>query len=227
VDIFTVHQECALANNWTWNPRPIFQSYSAYSLALLKINQNHFFSKVAPDNVIFQLHVIDGRLPSAEDGLSQFELIRGYKLVEETSDSLLLKKMSIRKDLTLEKKSYLPANFGREISLPSLTGPLFMAIDLSPSLIDVISGALYKNNSLFLYLTLEDGERKRYRIVPNMTKTPFIISPNIDKLSDFKAVLKNPSDSFFDKKVVSIRIDTEQPKIGPTPSYGISFFQLK
>ncbi len=116
VDIFTVHQECALANDWIWNPRPIFQSYSAYSPALLKINQNHFFSKVAPDNVIFQLHVIDGRLPSAEDGLSQFELIRGYKLVEETSDSLLLKKMPIRKDLTLEKKSYLTANFGQEIS---------------------------------------------------------------------------------------------------------------
>jgi len=227
VDVFTVHQECALANNWIWNPRPIFQSYSAYSPALLKTNQSHFSSKGAPDNVIFQLHVIDGRLPSAEDGLSQFELIRGYKLVEETSDSLLLKKMPVRKNLTLEKKSYLPANFGQEISLPSFTGPLFMTIDVSPSLIDIIFGVLYKNNPLFLYLTLEDGERKRYRIVPNMTETPFIVSPNIDNLSDFKAVLINPSGNSFGKKPVSIRIDTDQPKIGRTPSFGISLFQLR
>ncbi len=227
VDIFTVHQECALANDWTWNPRPIFQSYSAYSGTLLKSNQKHYLSPSAPDSVVFQMNTIDGRLPNAEDTLAQFELYRGYRIDSVQGDALLLRRASKKRSVEMVKSTETQAEFGKDFPLPAATRPLFMTIEVSPSLVGKILGIFYKNNHVSFEITLNSGEKKKYRIIPAMINSPFIIIPHIENINDFRNLVEIPLDDVSHKIPASARIDTDAGFSGWIPKATMKFYELQ
>src|SRR5260364_219639 len=53
-----------------WSPRPVIQSHGAYTPKLARLNELHLLSERAPNNIVFKVEPIDGRLASLEDGLS-------------------------------------------------------------------------------------------------------------------------------------------------------------
>ncbi len=69
VDIYSFDQTQLLASGNRWHPRPVFQSYQAYSPELLQRNRDHLSGAQAPDHIFFRIEPIDNRLPSTEDGL--------------------------------------------------------------------------------------------------------------------------------------------------------------
>ena len=42
------------ANGWRWSPRPVFQSYSAYTPALDQLNASHLASRESADHILMQ-----------------------------------------------------------------------------------------------------------------------------------------------------------------------------
>lgn len=79
-DIYSFNQAALIASDNVWNPRPIFQSYAAYLPSLARLNRNHLLSENAPDNILFTLEPIDGRLPTLEDGLSWPAFMSHYRV---------------------------------------------------------------------------------------------------------------------------------------------------
>lgn len=63
VDVFPWDVALAYAYGLDWDPRPVFQSYSAYTASLDALNAAHFNSNSSPDYVIFAAESIDGRYP--------------------------------------------------------------------------------------------------------------------------------------------------------------------
>ena len=61
-----------------WSPRPVLQSYSAYTKELSLQNAAHLLGERAPRNVLFNVQPIDNRLPSLEDGSSWPVLLANY-----------------------------------------------------------------------------------------------------------------------------------------------------
>ena len=75
VDVISCDQSVLFLNKMNWKPRPVFQSYTAYTPFLLEANAQFYRSDNAPEFVLFKLQPIDNRFPPLEDGLALLEIL--------------------------------------------------------------------------------------------------------------------------------------------------------
>src|SRR5262249_9336523 len=64
VDSYSFNQSAVLVHGWNYRPRPIFQSYTAYTETLAKLNAEFLKGDKAPDYILFEIAPIDGRFPA-------------------------------------------------------------------------------------------------------------------------------------------------------------------
>jgi hypothetical protein len=83
VDVYSNAQAAVFAHGLRWSPRPIFQSYQAYTGALAEMNRRHLLGPRRPDHLLVRIEPIDGRLPALEDGASWLDILERYALREE------------------------------------------------------------------------------------------------------------------------------------------------
>ena len=212
VDIYTYELAVLLASNNEWNPRPIFQSYSAYTPVLESLNEQHLRGTNAPDWVLIDLLAIDGRFPLLEDGLSWPALLDNYTLTSFDGQFVLMQRnqgMQARSNFdVIRKRKY---KTGMAVGLPPADGPLFAEIDIKPTLLGRLLMALYKPPQLNLILRLKNGQTRNYRIVSNMVATGFILSPLVSNTGDFASLAVGNQPFQDEAKVEAISIE---------PSYG-------
>jgi hypothetical protein len=115
-------------------PRPVFQSFSAYTPTLAALNAEHLRSPRAADNVLFDIESIDGRLPAMDDGRSWAPLWARYALVADTGGFLWLRR---RPTPLAEPAPRLLATartrLGDPITLPHVAcGAVWMQADCGP-----------------------------------------------------------------------------------------------
>jgi hypothetical protein len=216
VDIYTYEQSVLLASNNEWNPRPIFQSYSAYTPALEELNEQHLRGANAPGWVLLDLLAIDGRLPSMEDGLSWPALLDNYTFTSFDGQFVLMQRnqaMLTRSNFDVIGKGMHKT--GMTVTLPQADGPLFAEIDLKPTVLGRLLMALYKPPQLNLKLKLKNGKVKNYRIVSNMIATGFILSPLVSNTGEFASLAVGNQRFQDEAKVDAMSIE---------PSYGGSVF---
>jgi len=99
-DIYSYNQTDLLASGNLYNPRPIFQGYSAYTPKLCLANRAHLLSPSAPDNVFFRVETIDQRLPSLDDGASWPVLLSRYRFERLLPQNIALLRKMDKTDLT-------------------------------------------------------------------------------------------------------------------------------
>jgi hypothetical protein len=184
-DIYSFDQSALLASSNSWSPRPVIQSYAAYTPRLAALNKAHLQGDKAPDNILFRIEPIDGRLPALEDGLSWPTIVTNYSLIEMRNDFAVLRKRADRpKEIPIKSLGTETHHLGEEVFLPKVTEPLFAEIEISPTLLGRIASLLFKTDQLRIFIHLTDGIRD-YRLVANMAKTTFLLSPLIENTSDF------------------------------------------
>ena len=81
VGVFGQSQAYALHNDLNYRPHPVFQSYVACSRPLMRLNEQFYLSKAAPEYVLFQLRALDQKFPPMEDGLVLRTLLANYQPV--------------------------------------------------------------------------------------------------------------------------------------------------
>lgn len=195
-DIYEHQQAALLASNNIWNPRPVFQSYAAYTPKLAQINQGHLLSDHAPDHLFFNVEPIDNRYPTLNDGLSWPVLLQHYQPSPiQTKDFLILDRASSAKTFmpptTIHEQS---AQLNEQITVPNLNKPVFVELHIEPSLFGKIAATLYKTSELRIEVALDNGEIKQHRIIANMTKTGFVISPYVASRDDFAKLYLSKND---------------------------------
>ncbi len=184
-DIYSYEQSFLLASNNKWNPRPTFQSYQVYN-KLAQINEQHLRGNSSPDNVLFCVEPIDGRLPSLEDGLSWPALFDNYTVTMLYNDlAYLRKKQTIKSSSTFNVIYEGIHKTGENVVLPVTSAPIYAEIDLAPTLLGKFLGIVFKYPELKITLKFTDGTSKDYRVVSNMMKTGFFISPLAQNTKDF------------------------------------------
>jgi hypothetical protein len=67
LDVLGFEQAIALFNGFNYQPRPVFQGYSAYTPYLARLNHDYYASDRAPEFVLFKLQTLDGRLAMMDD----------------------------------------------------------------------------------------------------------------------------------------------------------------
>ena len=215
-DIYSYDQVNLLASNNEWNPRPIIQSYSVYTPKLAQLNEQHLRGNSAPDNVLFRVQPIDGRIPSLEDGLSWPALFDNYTVTKLDNDlAYLRKKQVIHSSSAFDVIHEGTHKIGEDVVLPITSAPVYAELDIKPTLLGKLLGIVFKPPQLKLTLKLKDGTSKDYRVLSNMMHSGFFISPLVKNTKDF-VFLATGNQRYLKNSIVE--------SIVVTPSYGGSIF---
>lgn len=215
-DVYSYEQSVLLASGNQWDPRPVFQSYSAYTPALAKLNEQHLRGSDAPDWALIDLRTIQGRLPSLDDGASWPALFDNYAFVSYDGHYVLLqRKPSVRQESRYENIVKETCETGKTVAIPTTNGLLFANVELKPTLLGRLLTAVFNPPQLHIVLHLRNGLTRRYRVSANMMSTGFLLSPLVNDTKDFASLANESNRSEPQKAVESILI---------APSYGRALF---
>ena len=230
-DIYNYNQARLLASDNKWNPRPRFQSYQAVNQYTIRGNYEHLLNKEsAPDNIFFRVETIDWRIPSLDDGLSWRALLGLYKPVgwTEKKDYLILKRDSSGHSLSVKNSKEINAQAGQEIVNPYEHGLVFFKLHMRKSLPGKLMTVAYKTDPVWIKLKLQNGQEKKFRIIPGMSETGFLLSPLTQSTADFMSLYKAgyfPEDD-ISMRVMSVTILPESP-YQYSDSIDVTFEQLE
>lgn len=189
VDLYP--SECSLlaASDMQWSPRPVFQSYSAYTPYLAELNRRHLLGPKAPDTVFFHVDAIDRRYPALEDGPSWPELLTRYAPDGFAGDyALLRRKAEAPAGDALVPLAEAEARLNEPIAIPESDGPVFVVIDMTPTLAGRLASLAYKYDRVKFDVELADGGTRKYRLPPVMGRAGFVVSPLVESGRDFAAL---------------------------------------
>jgi hypothetical protein len=189
-DLYSVNQGWLLASDNLYNPRPIPQSYSAYSKRLAFINRDHLRAETAPDNIFFAIQPIDKHLPALEDGASWPLIWSRYRMEGEAKGYLLFRKKSSSGKAAETGLWTGKGAFDRPVAVPPGERMIMAEIVLKPSLFGKVMGILLRLPELQMLLELSDGRFIAHRFIASTAETPFLLSPYVGDGNDFAAVTR-------------------------------------
>lgn len=223
-DIYSYDQSYLIASKNKWNPRPIFQSYSAYTPALAEKNKSHLIESNSPDNLIFKVQTIDGRIPSLDDGVSWPVIFSHYEPKSLYNGFLFLKKRASPLHISRVALQEETHNFGDIVNLPNTGGMLFVKINIYPTVLGKAMSVIFKSSELAITVNMANGAIFHYRIIAEMARTGFLLSPLIQSTDEFGLIYAGER-YLADKDVKSISITAESGKTLWTPKYEIQFIR--
>jgi hypothetical protein len=187
VDVFSFEQGVLFRNRLNWRPRPVFQSYSAYTPYLLRANADFYMGHRAPAFVLFTIKAADDRLPTLDDGPALRCLLAHYRPVLVEKGYVLLQRNAAAPPARARhviREQVIRLN--EEVPLDDPAGPAqWLSLDLKPSVVGRIWSALYKPHLLYIRLKTDDDRTLLYRLVPGMAHTGFLLNPLVLNTTDF------------------------------------------
>lgn len=210
VDFYNAYSGIVLSHGLDYTPRPIFQSYSAYTPDLIRRNRDHLTGEHAPDYLVTDLLAIDRRWGTLADGLSWLEIFRRYAPVSKEERLLLWERVpeDAQGGADLQLIASGAASMGEEVRLDVAQGaPLWIEIEFKERVIGRLQDKLFKPSSLFLEARLGRGGAVRRRLVPGMTETGFLLSPVVENPDQLLVFLAGaPTGGRFNHDVVSFHL---------------------
>jgi hypothetical protein len=190
LDELSCAQGVVLLNGFNWHPRPVFQSYTAYTPALLRLNADFFRSDAAPEYLLISFSPVDGRLGAMEDSLALLEILRRYHPVVAEKEFVLFRRVPSGGETAPPQPEVVcrrTIHFGEYVSLADVPDEYqFLSLRVTPSPRGQVWGALFKRDRLFLDLRTASGATlERRRLVPAMAGEGFLINPLVDTTADF------------------------------------------
>src|SRR5262249_47436055 len=131
IDSYSYDQSLLIAYGDDFRPRPVFQSYMAYSPRLAHAHAEVLLGDRAPQWVLFRDAPIDGALPALDDAPSWPLLLTRYRVAQDLGQFVLLQRRPTPLAWHLEPIAHVSAATGTTIAVPPAAGALIWArIDL-------------------------------------------------------------------------------------------------
>lgn len=186
VDLYPDDLALLFAAGMKRDGRPIIQSYSAYTPALMEANAKHLLGNEAPANIFFAVEPIDGRLPALEDALSWPLLLSRYSIVGLSGNYLQMVHSAWPAPARFDGPTVrIAVRLNKWIDVPADDGLLWARIDMRPTVLGKLVLAAFKLPGVSIELRLADGRTGRYRYIPEMGRAGFLLSPAVGSTLDF------------------------------------------
>ena len=186
VDLYPNKTANIFANNFAYQPRPVIQSFSAYTAKLARMNRDHLKTPDAAPNIFFDLEPIDGRLAAFEDGLSWLEILTLYDVTNVEGRYLLMQRSPQPREYQLQPitdEVEVPLN--QWFDLDGKPNPIWSKIDLHPNLLGKLISAALRLPPIHLEIETADGAKVMYRIVGDVISEGFLLSPVLSDRWEF------------------------------------------
>lgn len=179
VDVYPWQAALPIAYGLRYAPRPVFQSFQATSEALAALNADHLRGPDAPDDVLFDVQTVDGRLPALDDAPSWPVLWSRYEADVLTPSFVVLKRRLVPAVLApprlLERRR---VSLGEPFAVPSPeSGVVWAEIHLDETLIGKAMSLAFRPQAMTVKVTTADGLLRAFRLVPELARGGFVLSP--------------------------------------------------
>lgn len=210
VDVYPGDHGLLLAYNADLRPRPVFQSFMAYTPRLAHANVDALLDDDAPAWILFRIAPIDGELPALDEAPSWPILLTRYRLAETRSPFALLQRRATPVPWRLEPIGSVATQTDAEIAVPSVAAGLIWAtISIAETRRDVVMRTLLAAPQVFLAVSYRDGQRQKWRVVPALARDGFLLSPVIETTAGFIQLEQfgsQPIPSLKSREVAALRV---------------------
>jgi hypothetical protein len=228
VDLYPYGLSAVFAAGQKWSPRPVIQSFAAYTPYLAELNRAHLQGDDAPDRIYFSVSPLDERYPSLDDGASWPELISRYRASQFVGQYAVMERRPRPIAVDVEPLLGERASLGEQVLLPKTNTPIWATIDVTPTSVGTVLSALYKLPSLYLVVTYADGSTEQSRFIPGEARAGFLLSPTVRNAVDFVALLSTRREEFFENRIpISIKIVGDNINHLWNSQYSVALSELK
>jgi len=210
VDIYPWDYTYVAANNLNWQLRPVLQSYASYTQYLDQLNVNHFESGKAPEFLIWELRKIthdihggtlesiDGRYLLNDEPEAMISLLSNYSLVaiqKGTFPVWVFKKRTQPLKSKTKIINHSKVTWNTWLDVPENQSEILRAgVDIKRDVLGKLKSFFYKDEAVFVYYLLKNGDIRTYRIVPKNAAYGLWVNP----------LVMNPEESKAEPVVVKI-----------------------
>jgi hypothetical protein len=168
-----------IMNNLRWCPRPILQSYSAYTPTLDRLGASQYASERGPDFILYRHQAIDHQHPMLVDVLTWLEMYRWYDVEEQIdSEYALLTRRSQPRFAEAVPAGSQRLSFGERWDIPQVDAldAVVLQADLKLTLAGHARETLFRIHPPWLRVEYQDGSAKMFRLVWRNAKSGFLVS---------------------------------------------------
>jgi len=202
-DVTRVH-----ANAWNWRPRPIFQTYAAYTPRLDRLNAEHLRNGPAADFALANWIDIDARHPFLETPLSWQTQLDLYQTVTIDAELLLLGRRTMPRFQAVQQLRSETVTWDQEIYVPQSPDPIIVSAHIDRSITGLLRSLFYRSNPLWVDVTRKSGNKERYRVLRANFADGVIINELPTGIGDLALLGSGCSIS---DPVVSFRLHADSP----------------
>jgi hypothetical protein len=188
-DIYPFDEAFLIASGLDWDPRPILQSYVAFTPALLQQNRDHLTGSRAPEHILFRVSSIDQRLASLDDAPSWPTLLTSYQFERFDNGFAVLTRQPSTSLPRFDRLTEAVADFDRAVELPQDVDLLWAKIDLVPSLKGRAKEFFYKLSPIIIRLKFTNGDTREFRYIPGIGTEGFLLSPWVGDTLGFVSLM--------------------------------------
>jgi len=233
VDIFPNEINVVIASGYDYHPRPVIQSYVAYTQSLLKINRDFMQSPKAADFLVLQeMRDVYGFYPTSYDGPSWLEFLSRYEPTTCQPSGLIVKRRPTPVTLELKSLGTETAHLGEPIDLKdSGTSVLFAKINLPITSAGSLQKLFFRIYPPTISVELKNGRKESFVVPTENLKAGFIISPFVCTPEEIKGLYApNPLDGLKDNEVARVTIGERKndfPWHALSDNFTIELFSLE
>ena len=196
MDIMSYRSTIPFALNLDYRPRPSFQSYGTWNGFLAKANNKFLMSTRGPELMLLEISPIDSRLATEEDPDVFLTLLQRFEVRDAQAGLLVLQRKGQFHPRAGRALGSQMVRFGEWIDLPSTTARdlLWIQADIKPTLLGWLVGISWRFPVLGLDLQYPDGHLAHFRLIPELLRNGFIISPTVTNIKEYVAASNGSSD---------------------------------
>ena len=181
VDVFPWDIAITELYDFKWHPRPVFQSYSAYTAYLDSLNAKHFSSDTAPEYLLYASKSIDGRYSFFDEPETFRTLLYRYQPCGQDKGFIVLRK---KDNPAVVKEEYIDkavVGFGQIIALPKVNdGLLFARIHIEYNFAGRLLKFLFKPPQVYFGFFRNTQKIGIYRFIFGNAQNGVFLSQHID-----------------------------------------------
>jgi|GEM_PF-1379092 len=191
VDVIPIEISTVYFNGLRYNPRPVIQSYCAYSEYLDELNYRKYMSADAPDYLIFTVGSVDERIPFFDETRTKLAILDRYEVAGRIKEDLILRKRPTGGRLQETREAdTTQAPLGVVMPVKRNGGIQVTQVFIRYSALGTFFRTFYQPPRLHIVLTLEDGTVITRQVIKPILADGVVLNKYIDSRDEFRLLME-------------------------------------
>jgi hypothetical protein len=187
VDVIPWDIGVAYSYGLTWAPRPVLQSYSAYTPYLDGLDAAYFQGPRRPDYILYRFEGIDLRYPVFDEPRALQAILAGYRVRTVDGDWLLFERREggTAPMVSTEVGGVACAPLGRPIPVPQVSGgQLYARVSVKYNVLGRLADLLFKPGEVHIQFATDSGATPAYRFAHELGEDGLLVSGYAGNLAE-------------------------------------------